>query len=78
MPTEWVLIRLHPDESEAGRLRVLSQLNRLKADIQIDFRAGYLVRMDSAAINQLRVMPQVQVAGGVYPTRKEVPRIRKK
>ena len=76
VPVEWVLISLHPDTSKAGRRRVLTQLNRLKAHIQIDFHAGFVVRVDSATINELRAMPQVQVAGGVYPRRKEVPRIR--
>ncbi len=76
MPSEWILVVLHEEAKGAGRERVRRRLERLGAATQLEFKDGFVVRMENALVSKVRSWKEVRVAGGVHARRKEVPRIR--
>ncbi len=70
MPSELILVLLHPKVSLAGRERVRRRLIQLGAVFHFEFKDGFVVRMEGKTASQVRAWKEVRVAGGVHFKRK--------
>ena len=76
MPPEPVLVILKPGTRNAVRAGVKGRLTKLSAEILVHFRTGFIARLESDCLPQIRRWPSVRMAGGVTIKKRAVPRIR--
>ncbi len=76
MLPEPVLVILKPGIRTAARGGVKRRLTELSAEILLDFRTGFVARLESDCLSQIRRWPSVRAAGGVTIKKRAIPRIR--